>query len=279
MASIAPYITYEETDTAQRFFTGVDGSGWWIRQGSTANPDLLTLRNTGNLGLGTTSPRQRLDIAGNGKMIFGPNSGWGANLVVGGNGWAGPDASVATTNGNLHLDAAAGAFGTYVNWYAGNQGLRVGNATGGGYGPVLASAFTVSSDRRLKKDVKVLEDNMSRISQIAGVSYKYSDKKFTQKPQIGVIAQDVQKVYPEAVLEDEKGILSVNYAVLVAPLIEALKEFYREWQSDKVELKRDIASVDERVQRLEAENQALRAQNEAIKAHLCAKDPKAALCY
>ncbi|MFP5459756.1 MAG: hypothetical protein ACLGG7_13555, partial [Bacteriovoracia bacterium] len=87
------------------------------------------------------------------------------------------------------------------------------------------------------------------------------------------------KVYPEAVLEDEKGILSVNYAVLVAPLIEAVKEFYREWQGDKAVLMRDIASVDERVQRLEAENQALRAQNEAIKAHLCAKDPKAALCY
>lgn len=65
----------------------------------------------------------------------------------------------------------------------------------------------------------------------------------------------------------------------VAPLIEAVKEFYREWQGDKAVLKRDIASVDERVQRLEAENQALRAQNEAIKAHLCAKDPKAVLCY
>lgn len=41
---------------------------------------------------------------------------------------------------------------------------------------------------------------------------------------MGVIAQEVQKVFPEAVLQDASGILYVNYYSLIAPIIEALKE-------------------------------------------------------
>ena len=55
-----------------------------------------------------------------GGALFGPNSTWGAYLMVGsnGNGTSGSYASVATTNGNLHLDAASG-YGMYLNYYYG----------------------------------------------------------------------------------------------------------------------------------------------------------------
>lgn len=65
-------------------------------------------------------------ISGNGNTLYGPNSNWGAYLLVGGNGWAGSSntASIVTTNGNLHLDAAgagAGAgSGMYLNNYSGS---------------------------------------------------------------------------------------------------------------------------------------------------------------
>lgn len=66
---------------------------------------------TSNLAGGT--------IAGNGYFDFGPNSSWGATLRVGGNGHGGGDrASVATTNGNLHLDAKSGS-GIYLGYYTG----------------------------------------------------------------------------------------------------------------------------------------------------------------
>lgn len=41
---------------------------------------------------------------------------------------------------------------------------------------------------------------------------------------MGVIAQKVEKVFPEAVLKDEKGVRSVAYSMLIAPTIEAIKE-------------------------------------------------------
>jgi flagellar biosynthesis chaperone FliJ len=68
---------------------------------------------------------------------YGPNSTWGAYLQVGGNGRVTTSASVVTTNGNLHLDAANGGFATYINNYSANNtyinpgagSVGVGNTT------------------------------------------------------------------------------------------------------------------------------------------------------
>jgi hypothetical protein len=72
------------------------------------------------------------NITGSGFIDFGPNSNWSATLRVGGNGHGGTTrASVATTNGNLHLDAAAN-HGTYLNWHStGTSGVFFSNGNGG----------------------------------------------------------------------------------------------------------------------------------------------------
>jgi len=64
-------------------------------------------------------------ISGNGYMRFGPNSSWGQYLNIGGNGPMTNDATVATTDGNLHLDALAG-HPIYLNWYR-NTDVKIGN--------------------------------------------------------------------------------------------------------------------------------------------------------
>jgi hypothetical protein len=64
MAGGAPFILYEENDTPQKFFTGVDGTNFWIRESTTANVDLLTIKNTGNIGIGTINPNSKLEVAG-----------------------------------------------------------------------------------------------------------------------------------------------------------------------------------------------------------------------
>jgi hypothetical protein len=51
-----------------------------------------------------------------GGALFGPNTSWGASLYVGGNGRVGTSATVAVTNGNLHIDAQDG-YSLYLNWY------------------------------------------------------------------------------------------------------------------------------------------------------------------
>lgn len=69
---------------------------------------------------------------GNNHITFGPNSSWGKYLRIGSNGYGGDanTASLATTDGNLHMDAAAGN-GMYLNYYAGTTGVGFGNGAGG----------------------------------------------------------------------------------------------------------------------------------------------------
>lgn len=248
----------------------------------------VTFKGDGSVGIGTASPTEKLDIEGDGRIIFGPNSTWGANLYVGGNGWTGPDATVVATNGNLHLESRTGAYSTYINWYGATGGLRVGNGSSGGYGPVSASAFTVSSDRRLKRDIEPLENSISKILKITGVRYFYKDEKYNQGAQIGIIAQDVEAVFPEAVLKDEKGFLSVNYPVLVGPLIEATKEQQRQieenlhhFETMQGRVAQNEAKLKEQARKiasLEEENERINAENKAIKDFLCTKFSDAPFC-
>ena len=63
-------------------------------------------------------------------ITFGPNSSWGSSLRIGGNGrtvTGTETASIATTDGNIHLDAAASVNGIYLNFYAGTNGTHFGN--------------------------------------------------------------------------------------------------------------------------------------------------------
>jgi hypothetical protein len=71
---------------------------------------------------------------------FGPNSTWGAYLQVGGNGRVTTGASVAATNGNLHLDAANGGYATYINYYSANNTYINGGGANVGVGNTIASA-------------------------------------------------------------------------------------------------------------------------------------------
>jgi hypothetical protein len=60
------------------------------------------------------------------------------------------------------------------------------------------------------------------------VTYHWKDPSKNQGEQIGVIAQDVEKVFPQAVATEADGKKSVNYSALIGPLIEAVKEQQKE---------------------------------------------------
>ncbi len=93
----------------------------------------------------------------------------------------------------------------------------------------------VWSDRNLKQNITPVENSLDKVSQLNGVNFEW--KKNSQKD-IGVIAQDVEKVFPELVhnskVTDESGtektFKQVNYAGLVGVLIEAVKELKKENQ-------------------------------------------------
>lgn len=78
-----------------------------------------------------------------------------------------------------------------------------------------------SSDRRLKSRLLPISSATERVRGITGYTYA---KKGTQGRQVGVIAQDVQQVLPEAVHRGDDGYLSVAYGNLTALLVEAIKD-------------------------------------------------------
>ena len=74
-----------------------------------------------------------LTTGANNHITFGPNSSWGSSLRIGGNGRTATGtemASIATTDGNIHLDAASSTNGIYLNYYAGTNGTYFGSGTG-----------------------------------------------------------------------------------------------------------------------------------------------------
>ncbi len=92
-------------------------------------------------------------------------------------------------------------------------------------GRVLATGFLYSSDRRLKDNITPLAGSLEKIMKLSGYSYTW---KSTGTADIGIIAQEVETVYPDLVHTDASGTKSVEYANLIAPMIEAMKSQQRE---------------------------------------------------
>ncbi|WP_439582345.1 tail fiber domain-containing protein [Dyadobacter bucti] len=87
-----------------------------------------------------------------------------------------------------------------------------------------------SSDRRLKKGIVPVANSLGQISKLKGYNYHWKDASKDQSLQTGLIAQEVEALFPELVKTDEKGMKSVNYVGLIPHLIEAIKELKKENQ-------------------------------------------------
>ena len=91
------------------------------------------------------------------------------------------------------------------------------------YATLQADSFNSASDSRLKKDIVQLDGALEKLDAIRGVRYNWIAEAMGEH-QVGVIAQEIQSVYPELVKEGGNGFLSVDYPKLTAVLIQALKE-------------------------------------------------------
>ena len=96
-----------------------------------------------------------------------------------------------------------------------------------------AGQVTANSDERLKENVETITDALDKVLDLRGVFF---NRIGDPERQIGVIAQEVEKVIPEVVLEASDGVKSVAYQNIVALLIEAIKD--QQLQID--ELKRKL---------------------------------------
>ena len=81
-----------------------------------------------------------------------------------------------------------------------------------------------SSDERLKDNIELIHNPIQKIKQIKGVSFDWNDQSTNTGHDVGVIAQDIEKVLPELVATRDNGFKAVRYEKIVALLIEAVKE-------------------------------------------------------
>jgi hypothetical protein len=91
-------------------------------------------------------------------------------------------------------------------------------------GVVVATSSFYTSDSRLKNHIEPIGAALEKITQLNGYHYTWTDPQQDQTLQSGVLAQEVQQLFPELVKADDKGFLSVNYVGLVPYLIQSVKE-------------------------------------------------------
>jgi collagen type VII alpha len=207
--------------------------GWvWRYSGQSAGDGAMSLTTNGNLlvknaiGIGATN--RYLSAIGsamrmngsNGYLDFGPQNGSWCHMQT--------DRPSFYFNKKITVDEGV------VQSYDENLILR--RAQNSSYQVTLSTSgltathnVTAYSDERLKDNIVVIDGALEKVSQLRGVTYNRTD---TEEPfrQTGVIAQEVEKVLPEAVItaDDEMQTKSVAYGNMVGLLIEAIKELKTE---------------------------------------------------
>ena len=168
------------------------------------NPASSTsIYDSGNTALSATSI---MASSGPGLFLF-PNTITATSLT----------SSAATTAGSLTVDSVV-MDGTTIGHSSDSDLMTLASGS-----LTVAGDVTISSDARLKSNIVALGPTLMSLLQIEAKSYTMKDDT-EQKQKIGLLAQEVQKVFPELVSEDKNGMLAVNYQALVPVLINALKE-------------------------------------------------------
>jgi len=144
-------------------------------------------------------------------------------------------------SGNLQLDGTLRVDGGSITSTSGS--ITFGNENLSTTGTLASGALSVtgaitatgdvtaffSSDKRLKDNIIPIENSLDKVMQLGGYEFDWNYlSPYKGMHDIGVIAQEVLKVAPEAVAKRENEMLAVRYEKLVPLLIEAIKELKEE---------------------------------------------------
>ncbi len=221
----------------------------FFRDGGETNvPSVLVIAPTGNVGIGTESPGAKLDIAAGvstGVRVVGP---YPTTIL-----------SESDTGTSFWTVVDGSTYQVRLNGYA--TSLMSLDASGNLW---ISGAYS-PSDRRLKEDVTTLRSPLHRLLQIAGVNYRWKPEvNKSSELQLGVIAQDVEKVFPEAVLINKDGTKGVNYGALIAPVIEALREL----NSTVIRVFTSTETHAKEIKAIKEQNKELKKANEQMMARM-----------
>ena len=217
------FLRYQIADlnSSHIFYAGIDAA---------SSQELIRFQGNGNIGVGVSDPVFLLDIGG--RMRLRATTGLSAGS------WLNNEANTTSPAFiGMRADTEVGFYGQtgtpgwrfYVNTTDGNAWLQ--------------GSLTQNSDARLKKNIVPLCNSLHSLLELNGYTYNWIDTQSDSTKQIGLIAQEVQKLYPQLVKENDKGVLSVNYTGLIPVLLEGMKE-----QQQQIEdLKKLVLQLAEKV--------------------------------
>ena len=226
-----PYEVLLGVDQSGGIVSTMSNHDLQLRSG--ANNTHMVIKANGHVGIGTLSPDFILDVTDRIRLRQGSNGTAGIWLFQTGPGdrafigMAG-DAQVGMWGNNgagwgLVMDTSSGNVGIGIGQGAPAAKLDVG-------GSAHASAFPTSSDARFKKNVAPVTDVLEKLEQIQGVTFEWNETyealgRSTGRREMGVLAQDVESVFPELVSTwGDEEYRAVDYGRFTAVLVEAVKE-------------------------------------------------------
>lgn len=116
-------------------------------------------------------------------------------------------------------------------------------------GDICSNDMMLTSDARYKRNIHRIEDPINKLTKISGFSYQFNtiefqEKNFAEGKRLGLIAQNVEAVFPELVKTFDDGYKAVRYNGLIPVLIESIK-------AQQEEIKRQATEYDELVNQIE----------------------------
>ena len=175
---------------------------------------------------------RKLDKKGSLAIASGPtmsNGGAGSAILwLGG----GDDSSAFNLPGVFSLQASKGTFGQSGFSSYELRGNPDGSLTWGG--TFSATTLKATSDKRKKTSITKVHADLSSLK---AYRYKFKEPSEVDKGfHVGLIAQEVEKILPEAVSKDEKGFLTLDYNAVVAVLVDEVNQLKSEIKQLKAKL-------------------------------------------
>jgi hypothetical protein len=116
-----------------------------------------------------------------------------------------------------------------------------------GFDDKKAESYSTLSDANMKTNINPIDDALEKTLQLNGISFEWDteqspDRNLSEGTKLGIIAQEIQPLFPEVVQTDQNGFLYIDYTSLVPVLVEAMKE--QQTQIDNLQQQIDnLASV------------------------------------
>ncbi|HEX8876943.1 MAG TPA: tail fiber domain-containing protein [Phycisphaerales bacterium] len=282
-STLGLYAGVRAKNTQAEYFMGLNsGSEWQVFDNLAALPR-VRLRSNGNVGIGNIAAEQKLSVDGSIQMVTGTSSaphflafgGVGNTLGTAENSdlFAFQRVNISSSPGNaselrliLGDDNVTGPSADF---------FTIGTIPGGNWNPTfgfrsdgLASkpgggSWANISDPRTKHDVSPLKGTLERLLTLRGYQYYYNEKEIKNGRalpglQIGLMADEVERVFPDWVSRDKDGMRMVTERSTTALMVEALRDLRAEkdeqirQRDEKIESQgREIEDLKARLQRIE----------------------------